>query len=102
MSFRRPSSSVEECSKAEKNGGGEAAVLPHIRLKRSEFSPANLNVEYQIPIHQYFRNIPGKSVKKKRRKRKLCTTFMIALQSFSFQCLISCESLNHCKSFSSR
>ena len=102
MSFRRPSPSVEECSKAEKNGGGEAAVLPHIRLKRSEFSPANLNVEHQIPIHQYFRNIPGKSVKKKRRKRKLCTTFMIALQSFSFQCLISNESLNHCKSFSSR
>lgn len=69
MSFRRPSPSVEECSKAEKNGGGEAAVLPHIRLKRSEFSPANLNVEHQIPIHQYFRNIPGKSVKKKKKKK---------------------------------
>lgn len=49
--------------------GREAAVLPHIRLKRSEFSPANLNVEHQIPIHQYFRNIPGKSVKKKKKKK---------------------------------
>lgn len=70
MSFRRPSPSVEECSKAEKNGGGEAAVLPHIRLKRSEFSPANLNVEHQIPIHRYFRNIPGKSVKKKKEEKE--------------------------------